>query len=106
MFTFFFRSSSSSLRRAVVDDILVNNRFWTFLFCILSSTFLHTFSIFFERRKKIDLSVLKTGEAMLVESGMAVSPRLVRHLGREDFRALPSELPTIFPVGSHRLRIS
>lgn len=105
MFSFGPPSLSPSLRRAVSDITLVDHSFCTFLFCILSSTVLLTFSMFFKCPKNIiDLSVLETVEAevmLLVESGLATSPpRPLRYLGREDVWVLPSELRPILLPGA------
>jgi hypothetical protein len=118
MFTFTRPPPSPSLRRAVSDITLVDHSFCIFLFCILSSTVLLTFSIFFKCLKNIqvDLSVvtvLETVEAevmlVLVESGLAAPalPCLLRYLRREDVCVLPSELPPILPaVETHVWRMS
>ena len=105
VFMFSFRrrppSLSESLRRAVSDITLLDHSFCIFLFCILSSTVLFTFSMFFKcPKKKIGLSVsalLETVEVvevvvMLVEfSGLlGALPRLLRYFGREDVCVSPS----------------
>lgn len=62
----FPESSSSLLRRAASEIILVDHSLWTFFFCILSSTVLQTFSMFF-RCLKTELSGRETEAAANLE---------------------------------------